>query len=151
MRRKRCQIPDEDSPSIDLSSLVDVSFLLLIFFLVTGVIMKKEQELKTLIPAQYGHAIPDPETVRITIEKGGGVMIGTPEHSELISNSLADRQLPELTERIQLLQEITGGRTPFELEVSDKASHQRFTDILNCFVKNGIGRITIVDSSLMNH
>ncbi|MGC6567524.1 MAG: biopolymer transporter ExbD [Akkermansiaceae bacterium] len=71
MRRKRCPLPPEDSPKPDVSSLVDVSFLLLLFFLVTATIEKKEQELTTVIPATAGTPVPPIQTVRVEIDKMG--------------------------------------------------------------------------------
>ena len=49
-RHKKIQAPEEDEPGLDISSLIDVCFLLLIYFLVTTQIIKKEQELSTALP-----------------------------------------------------------------------------------------------------
>jgi len=69
MRRKRIHGLPTDEPQTDVSSLVDVSFLLLIFFLVTSTIMKRENDLPmTIPPPGQTSAIP---TLPLWIEIAG--------------------------------------------------------------------------------
>ena len=145
MRRKRCPVPTVDRPNFEISSLVDVSFLLLIFFLVTSVILKKEQELASSIPESKGIPSTPHLVVRVTIEKDGSVFFGEPGILELISYEKGDRKLATLGERIRTLRELTGRRTSFQLKVADSVSHQRFVDVVNCFAKQGVAQIEILD------
>ncbi|MFT6596748.1 MAG: biopolymer transport protein ExbD, partial [Akkermansiaceae bacterium] len=50
-RHKKMQPPEEDEPALNISSLIDVCFLLLIYFIVTTQIVRKEQELSTSLPS----------------------------------------------------------------------------------------------------
>ena len=147
MRRKRSSLPAVDEPKLDVSSLVDVSFLLLLFFLVTATIMKKEKELTMKLPASDGPALPPPPIVRVTVGDEGKVTWGQKEGIEVMSDSASDHELPRLAQRIQIIQSISGQKTTYQLKVSDVVSHQRFTDVLNCFAKNGVDRIQVIDDS----
>lgn len=144
MRRKRCPLPPEDSPKPDVSSLVDVSFLLLLFFLVTATIEKKEQELTTVIPATAGTPVPPIQTVRVEIDKMGVVRIGEPGFLDVVSESPEDRELSLLGRRLGAIREVTGGQSTFQLDVSNEVSHQRFTDVINCFAEYGMKKFEIL-------
>ena len=146
MRRKRSSGPASDEPRLDVSSLVDVSFLLLIFFLVTATIARKQHEITMDLHSPNGRNLPAPPMVRVAVGGNGEVTLGSHGERELVSDSSTDRKLPKLAQRIQLIQSLTDEKTPFQLGVSDLASHQRFIDVLSCFAENGVGRIQVVDS-----
>ena len=54
MRRKRAEIVGENAVKVDLSSLVDMSFLLLVYFLVTTTLLAKEQDMPMVLPGSAG-------------------------------------------------------------------------------------------------
>jgi biopolymer transport protein ExbD len=115
--KKRSQVPPSDEPNLDVSSLVDVSVLLLIFFLVTATIMKKENELTMTAPTIDGPQLPAPPIVRVTVEGDGKVTLGGMEGAELMLASVSDHELPKLAQRIQLIQSISDQKTPFQVRV----------------------------------
>ena len=68
MRRRRLpsqEIPENPQP-FEVSSLVDVGFLLLIFFLVTSSIQKRETQLETRVPSDQS-ARPTVETLVVEL------------------------------------------------------------------------------------
>jgi biopolymer transport protein ExbD len=74
MRRKRKVIAEEYS-AIDMSPLIDCVFLLLIFFLVTTVIKRKEKLLPAKIPVQTAalDKKTDDKTIILAIDKNSTV------------------------------------------------------------------------------
>ena len=50
-RHKKFQVEQEPEPELDISSLIDVCFLLLIYFLVTSTITPRETDLGMSLPA----------------------------------------------------------------------------------------------------
>ena len=50
-RKKIAEALEDDEPGLDISSLIDVCFLLLIYFLVTTTIQPREQDLRMSLPA----------------------------------------------------------------------------------------------------
>ena len=79
MRRKsgkagwRRFLKNEDGPHLDVSSLVDVCFLLLVFFLVTSVITKKEQDLDMKLPTRYENIESVVDPLLLTLKNDGKV------------------------------------------------------------------------------
>ena len=81
---------------IDITPMIDITFLLLIFFLVTS---KLSQQAGVELPtARYGDAVSTKESVTVTItaEEGGGARIyqgdGVLPETELTAESLSDQE-----------------------------------------------------------
>ena len=89
---KTTEGPD-DTPGIDMASMMDCIFLLIIFFLVAATIRKKHQELPTLLPDAISHAKIEqaPDTVVLTVYPGEGdtVRVAVASKSELTANAAA--------------------------------------------------------------
>ena len=56
-RHKRQQLEPEEEPALDISSLIDVCFLLLIYFLVTSTIKPRESDLGLQLPGFDGFVV----------------------------------------------------------------------------------------------
>ena len=73
-RRKKYEMEPEEEPTLDISSLIDVSFLLLIYFLITSTLQKKEADLGLTLPTQIPNDNPDPiDPVAIKITVDGAI------------------------------------------------------------------------------
>ena len=67
--KKRFQSDQIEEPALDMSSLIDVSFLLLIYFLVTSTLEPRESDLSMEMPTDSGKASSiqiDPLKIRLT-------------------------------------------------------------------------------------
>ena len=97
-RRKKMEGPEDDEPGLDISSLIDVCFLLLIYFLVTTTIVKKEQDIDMTLPSVApSDTPPDIRPFFIKLEANGFISIrsdGTPE--QLIESDPDSRALSNL-------------------------------------------------------
>ena len=121
-RRKRIHSPEKDEPGLDISSLIDVCFLLLIYFLVTTQIVQKEQELSSSLPSPNLIG-PPPELspLRILLESNGQVSIENETGlSELVESDLNSRELPTLSKRLKL-----------HKDTSDIAGHETLVQLLS--------------------
>jgi biopolymer transport protein ExbD len=149
-RHKKMQPPEEDEPGLDISSLIDVCFLLLIYFLVTTQIVKKEQELNTALPANTpSEALPKLSPMLILLEESGNVSVqGESGVPELLESDPDARLLPNLSQRLELYKSIaeqSETEALVQLKVDGKAVQQRVIDVLNALAKAGISKITFTD------
>jgi biopolymer transport protein ExbD len=112
-RRRR----QPDSLHINLTSLIDTVFLLLIFFMMTTT-FNRETQLNIDLPQATGEPLPmEPqEPIRIIIDANGEYAINDNEHH------LVDTQLETLK---SALQDLAGGQSNPRLLISadDKAPH----------------------------
>ena len=149
-RHKKMQPPEEDEPGLDISSLIDVCFLLLIYFLVTTQIVKKEQELNTALPANTpSEALPKLSPMLILLEESGNVSVqGESGVPELLESDPDARLLPNLSQRLELYKSIaeqSETEALVQLKVDGKAVQQRVIDVLNALAKAGVPKITFTD------
>ena len=75
-RRRKYSPEGAKDPELDISSLVDVAFLLLIYFLVTSTLKKDETDLSIVLPTSIPTDNPDPvDPLAILIEADGRVIV----------------------------------------------------------------------------
>lgn len=148
MRKKKLRpadaiAKDAESSAMDISSMVDVAFLLVIFFLVTSAIRKEEADLNTRIPTDKSSA-PSIETLVLDIAISGSGSVHY--DGQLVSKSSTDQKLAGLIAAIGTAKDLAGGAgQPIlaKIDASDDASHQRFTDVLNALAAAEIENISI--------
>lgn len=149
-RRKRASRPEEDEPGLNISSLIDVCFLLLIYFLVTSQIVRKEQELSTTLPANSrSDTPPELSPFLILLEANGHISSQDESGSvQLLDSDPNNRDLPTLTERLALYRDLANsqGQQPLvQIRVDGDAVQQRVIDILNVLGGLKITAITFTD------
>ena len=149
-RHKRILAPEKDEPALDISSLIDVCFLLLIYFLVTTQIFKKEQELSPNIPSlQLRHSPAETAALHIIVGAEGSVSLKDEASTlELIETDLKTHHLPTLSKRLRIhktIADIAGQTTLVQLQVNQGTAHQRVVDVLNALADAKITEITFTD------
>lgn len=86
----------DEAPALNLTSMIDVLFLLIIFFMVATKFDEMERNVEVSVPevAQAGDQAPPPRPIVISVLSDGKVEIdGRPlTHSELISHLTKARQ-----------------------------------------------------------
>lgn len=137
----------DDEPSLDISSLIDVCFLLLIYFLVTTTIQPREQDLKMRLPDPGKTASPILITpMLIEVRQGGEVVVNPGDGAELYEADVASRDLPQLKDRLGMLTGIGPTGVPkVQLKVHDEVHQQRYIDVINCLADAGIQDIALQD------
>lgn len=140
---------DQSDPKLELSSLVDVAFLLLTFFLLTSTLEKQEADIalklspfpKVLTPDQ-NVVIPEDCLIEITAD-------GVVRCDEAIVDADADsRDLPNLLRHVESIRaaDRMSGRessTRIIVNAADEVPSQRLVDVMNCLTKAGVSNVVL--------
>lgn len=135
-----------DEPTLDISSLIDVCFLLLIYFLVTTTIQPREQDLNTNLPGAPSESIVLMPPMVIQVMQGGEVVVNPGDAAEVYDADVESRELPNLKERLKSLAGLGRINVPSVLlKIHDDVQQQRYIDVLNCLAGAGISDIALQD------
>ncbi len=141
---RRSKGKDED-PSLDISSLIDVSFLLLIYFLVTSTLNPTEADLQLSMGRGSGPG-PGIDVPTIELNDAGVVLF----EEEVLDSNIDQRELVMLLDRLKTYSEANAIIDPDHsaavlLKISDSAKSQRFIDVMNCLAEVGISNVTFLE------
>lgn len=139
-------IPEEKDPELDMSSLIDVSFLLLIYFLVTSTLEPKEADLGMTMPTNNSSGSAEVEIDQMTVEVNseGHIVL----NDEILDTDASVREVPMLLDRLKTYAEsakLTDSKPMVIIAADDAAKGQRFIDVLNALAheKVKIDNVTI--------
>ena len=148
-RKKVADNLEDDEPELDISSMIDVCFLLLIYFLVTTTIQPREQDLKMSLPAAApSDTIPELAPMFIKVDKAGTILINTGPEQEQLDTDVNNRTLPLLKERLDSYANAAraGGTHPMvQIWADSEAMQQRVVDVLNCLASAKVQSVTFTD------
>jgi len=136
-KKKRYEPEQVEEPALDISSLIDVSFLLLIYFLVTSTLEPRESDLSMEMPTDSGKASSiqiDPLKIRLTA--AGQISIA----DQIMAD---DAQVEAELDRYKQLTDATNKKPLVIVTSDDEAKQQRFIDLMNGLAKVGITTITL--------
>ena len=135
--------PEED-PELDISSLIDVSFLLLIYFLVTSTLQPKETDLGVTLPADAPADQPvklKPFTIKI--KDDGEISVD----GEILEQAGGDKTVPNLLKKVGDYASAFEGQEKNKpiviVAADDEAVQQRFIDVVNALAKVDITNVTL--------
>lgn len=127
---------------VDLTSMIDVVFLLLIYFMVTTTIVKQESDIGIRLPTSVPAAAdtPLPEEHLIDIMPDGGILfngapLGEPENYLL-------PELVGLLTQIRESSERAGFKTLVLVNPSETTEHQAIVNVLNACVAAQVTSVT---------
>lgn len=135
--------PAQD-PRISIEPLVDVAFLMLIFFLVSTTILKQETDLGVKMLSEGLPTAAPPVATVVEVREGGSVVVNPGPHELVVSENPNQRELPRLERHLRMLM-AAGGEPPVMLRADEDAVYQRVTDVIDCMKKVGITRVAFVD------
>ena len=144
-RRVQLRPEADDEPKLDMSSLIDVSFLLLIYFLVTSTLEKKEADLGLTLPTEN----PDSSSTQVEIDQM--IIVVDPEGAVIVNDEVLDtdlnkRELPNLSARLKMYKkaaELSGSKPLVVVAADDSSKGQRLVDVLNALAGEGIKHVTM--------
>ncbi|MES2982980.1 MAG: biopolymer transporter ExbD [Verrucomicrobiota bacterium] len=145
-RHKKLIFNTEGDTTLDISSLIDVCFLLLIYFIVTSTITPMERDLGMKIPDKIPPVIiqpPIPPMV-LRIDAKGAVITGNGDAEQVLDTDTESRDLPLLISQLKIYSDAAKslGETPsVMLEVNENVRQQRMIDVLNAFAATGISSV----------
>ncbi len=147
-RRKKGLMLEDDEPALDISSLIDVCFLLLIYFLVTSTIQPREQDLPMTLPSSQKSDAPlEIEPMLIAVKKTGSGFSVVVNKSETLDTSVEGerRRLPLLLESLVTYSNLAKSNDTkplVQLFIDPLVDQQTAMDVLNCLRGAGINSVT---------
>jgi biopolymer transport protein ExbD len=148
-RHRRAEALDEDEPELNISSLIDICFLLLIYFLVTTTIKKKERDLDMALPsAAPSDAQPDIQPMFIKIDVNGSIYLNSGPAQEILDTDTSSRELPQLSQRLEMYASAAraaDSQPLVQIYVEGDAKQQRVVDVLNALAMENIEKVTFTD------
>jgi biopolymer transport protein ExbD len=142
---------ETDSPNMgfQIAPMIDVVFVIMLFFMVMAGAVKVERELKTSLP---GLAPTDPEKVQVmpdeivvSVEETGVVTLNEEEF-----DTPENKELPNFTSTLLLLKQEAdnrGAKVIVTIEAEEQAKYDRVIDVLNSMAKAKISNVTFTVGS----
>lgn len=132
----------EEKAELQIAPLIDVVFLLLIYFMVTAALIKKEADMSVSLPGQVEQTEPVdmPDEQIIDILHDGRVLLNNRFYGED-----GERELPGLEEtliRYREASESLGSKALITIQPEDDTRHERVIDVLNACAGAGIKNLT---------
>lgn len=127
----RLSVPEADEPDLSIAPLIDMTFLLLIYFLCTCSLISPEADLGIRLPGMMVQAVavdmPDEQIVEI--RKEGRVLLNNREF-----DAPESQDLPELVatlKRYKAASDAARNEAMVTVWADDETKHQRVIDVLN--------------------
>ncbi|MEM1295034.1 MAG: biopolymer transporter ExbD [Verrucomicrobiota bacterium] len=145
MRRKSSNPFDgEQEAEIDMSPMIDVGFLLLIYFIVATTLMKEEADLNLVLPgtAQVSGEPVKIDQMMIRIDATSSIYV----NDEIVEPSTSGRRLPQLSDRLAryaAAAKVADSKAFVIIDCEGDAREQRFIDVLNACTAAGIDNISL--------
>lgn len=126
--------------------MIDMVFLLLVFFMVTAKPIKQESDISLGLPGTVAaeEAVDLPDEQRIRIEDDGSIVL-----NDSVLAPAADTNLKELVSILQRFKESSEANKSealVTLDAADGTNHQRIVDVLNACARADITGVTFSDS-----
>jgi biopolymer transport protein ExbD len=127
-----------------IAPMIDVVFVIMLFFMVMAGAVKVERELKTQLPGLGTPALSDestpPDEIMVTVEEDGVVTLNEEEF-----DSPADKALPNFTGTLLRLKQEADHRNAkvmVTIQAQEQARYERVIDVLNAMAKAQISNVT---------
>ena len=120
----------QEKVELQIAPLIDVVFLLLIYFMVTTALIKKEADISFMLPAKVDQEEPIDLPIEVTIEIAprGDVMV------EGVLFPSSDRELLSLATRLTEFRQSAdsaGSELIVNILPNDEVLHRRIVDVMN--------------------
>ena len=149
MARRKSSNPfdTQDNPELDMSPLIDVAFLLLIYFIVATQLIQSEADIDLAIPGTasvQGKAVKiDP--MRVRIDEDSRILVN---EEVVVDQPLENHDTPKLLDRLNRYSasiKLAKAEAFVIIDCHDDAKEQRFIDVLNACNAVGIDNISLAE------
>jgi biopolymer transport protein ExbD len=142
LRRK-----DVQAVEMQMGPMIDMVFLLLVFFMVTAKPVKQESDINLGLPGTVSQeeTVDIPDEQRIIIRADGQVIL-----NEQPMDTIASEELPTLLATLKRFKESADSNKSealITIQADDGAKHQRIVNVLNVCAKAKITGVTFADDS----
>jgi biopolymer transport protein ExbD len=120
-----------------IAPMVDVVFVLMLFFMACAGAQVAERELRINLPA--GQSAGGQEVTPIIIDISPEGMVSMNQQSY---GRPGDRELPALRDWLKNAIETFGDKDPVIIRPAADARHERIIDVLNCAAASGVKNLT---------
>ena len=138
---------DQQLVEMQMGPMIDMVFLLLVFFMVTAKPIKQESDISLGLPGTVAaeESVDLPDEQRIRIEDDGRIVLNDSTFGEP-----GDEKLDVLVATLKRFKEAADANKSealVTLDAADGTSHQRIVDVLNACARADITGVTFSDSS----
>ena len=138
---------DQQLVEMQMGPMIDMVFLLLVFFMVTAKPVKQESDVSLGLPGTVSaeESVELPDEQRIRIEDDGSIVL-----NDSVIGPPADSALTGLVATLKRFKESADANKAdalVTLDASDGTTQQRIVDVLNACAKADIGGVTFSDSA----
>ena len=132
---------------MQMGPMIDMVFLLLVFFMVSAKPVKEESDIPIGLPGTVAQeeSVEIPDELRILIRPDGSVVL-----NEQTLDDPSSRAMPELVrvlDRFKKSAEAARSEILVTVAPHDAAIHQRIVDVLNACAEAGITGVTLADGT----
>ena len=136
------QNPNEGSVGFQIAPMIDVVFVIMLFFMVMAGAVQRENELKTTLPgsAETSNSVDFVDEQVIAVSDTGEVAL-----NEEPLDSVGSKDLPQLTATLmRLKQSSEAAKTPLAITIAcePQAQYGRAIDVLNALAAARISNVT---------
>lgn len=130
-----------------MGPMIDMVFLLLVFFMVSAKPIKPESDIPMGLPGQVSQeeAVDIPDEARVIIEPDGQVVLNEQQLDSPVSSSLPE--LRSVLERFRKAAENARSDALVTIAPHDTVPHQRLIDVLNACAEAGITGVTLAGAT----
>ncbi|GAB4167012.1 MAG: biopolymer transporter ExbD [Terrimicrobiaceae bacterium] len=137
---------DVQTVEMQMGPMIDMVFLLLVFFMVTAKPIKQESDISMALPgtAAQEEALEIPDEQQLAIMADGTIVL-----NELPVATPADRDMPRLfsiLRRFKQSADASKSEALVTISADDRSQHQRIVDVLNVCARAGISGVTFSQS-----
>ncbi|MBM4162866.1 MAG: biopolymer transporter ExbD [Lentisphaerae bacterium] len=127
----KMKLPDQGDPDLDMAPMIDMTFLLLIYFICTCTLIMPEADLGIRLPGMIAQAttVDMPDEQMIEVRKTGEVYLNDRSFDSSTSTDLPD--LVATLTRYRLSAEAASGKALITIMADGDTSHQRVIDVMN--------------------
>ncbi len=138
----KISLPPDDEPDLEIAPLIDMVFLLLVYFMVTASLVRSEAELGIRLPGALAQAqtVDMPDEQILEISEAGRIVLNGREFDNALS-----QELPELTSTLAAYKQsadLNRAEAMVTIMAHGKAKHQRVIDVMNSCAAAGIKNVT---------
>jgi biopolymer transport protein ExbD len=138
---------DTDVVEMQMGPMIDMVFLLLVFFMVTAKPIEQESDISLGLPGTVSaeESVDLPDEQRIRIEDDGTILLNDSTLGEP-----GDAQLTGLVATLKRFKESADANKSealVTLDAADGTNHQRIVDVLNACARADITGVTFSDSA----
>ena len=131
-----------DDEEFQMAPMIDIVFLLLIYFMVTTTLIKQEADLGMQLPGQVqqAQAVKMPDETIVEVRADGQVIL----NGQALDGP-DSREMPELTAllmRFKQSSDLTGTPAMVTIQADDESVHQRAVDVMDACAAAGITAVS---------